>query len=262
MLTDNIGIFSEKGGTIAFYISKEGIVIIDSQFPDTAPHLIEELKKKTDTSFELLINTHHHGDHSSGNIAFKGIVKNVLAHENSKTNQEKVAKEKKNEDKQLYPDRTFGKTWCERIGKEKICLYHFGPAHTNGDAIIHFRHANIVHMGDLLFNRRHPYVDRNSGASIRNWIEVLNKSIDKFNRKTIFIYGHSASGYEVTGKIHDLKAFRDYLGSVLTFSESAIKSGKTKAEFLKATTFPGIGEWKGDGIERPLGAAYDELTSK
>ena len=68
MLTDDIGIFTEKGGTILFMRSKEGIVVVDSQFPDTAPHLIDELKKKTEQPFRLLINTHHHGDHSSGNL--------------------------------------------------------------------------------------------------------------------------------------------------------------------------------------------------
>src|SRR5665647_3792341 len=91
MLTDTIGLFTEKGGTIAFHFSKDGITVIDAQFPDTAPHLIAELKKRNDQPFRLLINTHHHGDHTSGNIAFKEIVSRVLAHENSLANQKKVA---------------------------------------------------------------------------------------------------------------------------------------------------------------------------
>lgn len=262
MLTDNLGIFNEKGGTIAFLLSKDGIAVVDAQFPDTAPHLIDELKKKTDQPFELLINTHHHGDHSSGNIAFKGIVKHVLAHENSKANQERVAKEKKTEDQQLYPDQTFGTTWCQKMGKEKICLYYFGAGHTNGDAIIHFQHANVVHMGDLCFNRRHPYIDKSAGADIKNWIELLNKTTGKFSKKTTYIFGHSAEGFEIKGTADDLKRFGDYLGNTLKFVEAEIKAGKTKDEILKAKTFPGIGEWKGDGIERPLSAAYQELTSQ
>lgn len=262
MLTDNLGIFNEKGGTIAFLLSKNGIVVVDAQFPDTAPHLIDELKKKTDKPFELLINTHHHGDHTSGNIAFKGLVKNVLAHTNSKINQERVAKEKKTEDQQLYPDWTFDKVWCQKAGKEKICLYYHGAGHTNGDAIIHFQHANVVHMGDLCFNRRHPYIDKSAGANIHNWIELLNKTAHQFSNKTTYIFGHSGDGYDITGTKDDLYAFADYLGNTLKFVEGEIKSGKTKEEILKAKTFPGIGEWKGDGIERPLSAAYEELTSK
>src|SRR5215472_15413821 len=75
MLRDNVGIFYEKGGTIAYLLSPKGIVVVDAEYPEQAGHLIGELKKQSDKPFELLINTHHHGDHTAGNIAFKGIVK-------------------------------------------------------------------------------------------------------------------------------------------------------------------------------------------
>lgn len=260
MLTDNIGIFTERGGTIGFLLSKKEIVVVDSQFPDQSKHLIDELKKRTENPFKLLINTHHHGDHSGGNISFKGIVEHVLAHANSKTNQENSAKQNKAEDKQLYPDKTYTDTWCEKFGKEKVCLYYFGAAHTNGDSFIHFEDANIVHCGDLVFNRRHPFVDRNAGANIKSWMQVLEKGIKKFDSKTRYVFGHAATGYEVTGKADDLKKFGDYLGSVLKFVDGEIKAGKTKDEILKATAIPGADEWKGDGIQRPLQAAYEELT--
>lgn len=262
MLRNEIGIFEEKGGTIAFMLSKKGIVVVDSQFPEQSKHLIDELKKRSEESFKLLINTHHHGDHSSGNISFKGMVEHVLAHENSKINQENVAKQSKTEDKQLYPDRTYTDTWCDKIGKEKICLYYYGAAHTNGDSYVHFENSNIVHCGDLVFNRRHPYVDRGAGANMKSWMDVLDKGVKKFDRETIFVFGHSANGFKVTGTYDDLNKFRDYIGNVLKFVEGEIKAGKTKDEILKATIIPGGEEWKTDGIQRPLGAAYDELTAK
>jgi len=262
MLTKNIGIFTERGGTIAFLLGKKEIVVVDSQFPDQSKHLIDELKKRSDKPFKMLINTHHHGDHTAGNISFKGIVEHVLAHANSAINQKNVAVAAKNEDKQLYPDKTYTDTWCEKFGKEKICLYYYGAAHTNGDSFIHFEHANIVHCGDLVFNRRHPFVDRGAGANMKSWIEVLDKGIAKFDSKTTFIYGHSGTGYEVTGKADDLKKFGDYIGSVLKFVDGEIKAGKSKDEILKATAIPGADEWKGDGIQRPLQAAYEELTAK
>ena len=262
MLRNDVGIFTERGGTIAFLLSKDGIVVVDSQFPDQSKHLIDELKKKSEQPFKLLINTHHHGDHSGGNISFKGLVEHVLAHENSKKNQENSARQNKSEDKQLYPDQTFTNTWCQKVGKEKICLHYFGAGHTNGDSFIHFQHANIVHCGDLVFNRRHPYVDRNAGANMRSWINVLDKALNKFNKKTIYVFGHAGTGYEVTGKADDLKVFRDYLGNVLKFVEGEIKAGKTKEEILKASAIPGSDQWKGDGIQRPLTAAWEELTVK
>jgi glyoxylase-like metal-dependent hydrolase (beta-lactamase superfamily II) len=262
MLRNDVGIFEERGGTIAFLLSKKGIVVVDSQFPDQSKHLIDELKKRSEKPFKLLINTHHHGDHSGGNIAFKGIAEHVLAHANSKINQEKSAKQNKTEDKQLYPDQTFTTTWCQKVGKEKICLNYYGAGHTNGDSFIHFQHADIVHCGDLVFNRRHPFVDRGAGANMKSWIEVLDKALDQYNKKTIFVFGHAGPGYKVTGSSDDLSRFRDYLGHVLKYVEGEIKAGKTKEEILKATIIPGGEDWKTDGITRPLTAAYEELTMK
>lgn len=261
MLTKETGIFTEKGGTILFTFTKDGIVLADTQFPDQSKHLIDELKKQQDMPFRLVINTHHHGDHSSGNISFKGITQHVLAHANSKTNQEKSAIQNKTEDKQLYPDQTYTSTWCEKIGKGNICLHYFGAGHTNGDSLVHFEHDNVVHMGDLLFNRRHPFVDRSAGANIKSWINVLDKALNKFNKRTTYVFGHSAEGYEVTGTNEDLKAFSNYLEKLLVYVEQGIKAGKSKEEILKVTSIPGAEEWKGDGIERPLTAAYEELTT-
>ena len=83
-----------------------------------------------------------------------------------------------------------------------------------------------------------------------------------FDKSTQFICGHACEGYDITIKTDDLKSFGDYLGNVLKFTEAEIKTGKTKEEILKAKEIPGSPEWKGDGIERPLGAAYIELTTK
>ena len=261
MLTDNIGVFTEKGGTILFMLNATGTVVVDAQFPDSAQHLIDEIKKKTEKPYHLLINTHHHGDHTAGNIAFKNLVPHVLAHTNSKTNQQNVAVQKKTEDKQLYPDQIYTDTWSEKVGAEKICLYYFGAGHTNGDSLVHFQNSNIVHMGDLVFNRRHPYIDKTAGADISNWIKLLDKTTSTFDGKTQYVCGHAADGYDITIKTDDLKSFRDYLGNLLKFVGDGIKAGKTKEEILKAAEIPGSPEWKGDGIERPLAAAYQELTT-
>ncbi|MFM9911590.1 MAG: MBL fold metallo-hydrolase [Chitinophagaceae bacterium] len=261
MLTEETGVFTERGGTILFSFTKEGIVVVDTQFPDQSQHLIDELKKQNDKPFRLLINTHHHGDHSAGNMSFKGIVPHVLAHENSLKNQQKSAIAQKTEEKQLYPDKTYTDTWCEKIGKEKICLYYFGAAHTNGDSVVHFTKSNIAHMGDLLFNRRHPFVDRSAGANIKSWIDVLDKTQKKFDKKTTYVYGHSGEGYEITGNWEDLSKFSDYLNNLLLFMDKEIKSGKAKEEILKTTVLPFETEWKGDGLIRPLTAAYEELVT-
>ena len=261
MLRKNTGIFTERGGTIGLNISKEGIIVIDSQFADTSAHLIEELKKQSTNPFKYLLNTHHHGDHTSGNISFKGIVEHVVSHENAKTNLEAAAEKSKSMEKQLLPDVTFGTEWKLKMGDAKVKGYYFGPGHTNGDAVYHFEDSNVMHLGDLLFNKRHPFVDRTTGANMQNWIKVLDKVRKKANKDTIFIFGHSLTPGEETGGLERIEKFQDYLGKVLKFAESEIKKGVSKEEFIKNTAIPGVTEWSGQGIERPLTAAYEELAA-
>ncbi|MGZ3757000.1 MAG: MBL fold metallo-hydrolase [Mucilaginibacter sp.] len=260
-LRNNMGIFTEKGGTIAWLSNKDGIVVVDAEFPDTAPHVIAELQKLSDKPFNWLINTHHHGDHTSGNIAFKGLVKNVAAHENSLTNQKNVAVKNNSEDKQLYPDTTFTKEWKMKAGDEKIHAYYWGPGHTNGDAMIHFENANIVHTGDLVFNRRYPVIDRGAGASLRNWAVVLEHAQKQFDKDTLFVFGHAFDPEKVTGNLDDIKAMQNYMVKLVEFVQGEIKAGKTKDEIATATAIPGVTDWQGNGIKTSLNAAYDELSA-
>lgn len=260
MLRRNVGIFTERGGTIGFLVEKDGISVIDSQFPDTAKNFIEAIRKEHTQPISYLLNTHHHGDHSSGNISFKGLVRHVVAHENALANLKRVSEAQNSLDKQLLPDLLFKDEWKLKMGKEKIKASYYGAGHTNGDAVYHFEHADVAHLGDLMFNRRHPFVDRSSGANIKNWISVLDKVLQKTGKETIFIFGHSLNPGAETGTAEDVKLFQDYLGKLLLFAESEIKAGKSKEEFLKSTSIPGVTEWQGDGIQRPLTAAYEELS--
>jgi len=259
-LRNNVGMFAEKGGTIAWMINKEGIVVVDAEFPEQATHLIGLLKKQSDLPFEWLINTHHHGDHTAGNISFKGIVKNVAAHENSLANQTAVAIKSKSEDKQLYPGTTFKDTWKIKVGDEHIKAYYFGTGHTNGDAMIHFEHANIVHAGDLVFNRRYPFVDNSAGASVQHWAVALEKARKKFDKDTMFIFGHAFDPEKVVGTMDDIIAMQNYMEKLEAYVAGGIKAGKSKEDILKTTSIPGITDWQGQGVGNSITAAYEELT--
>ena len=262
MLRRNVGIYTERGGTIGFAITGDGIIVIDSQFPEQAGHFIEQVKKESAQPFTYLLNTHHHGDHTAGNIAFKELVKNVVAHENAALHQKANAEKGGSLDKQLLPDVTFKDEFKLKLGDEKVKASYFGAGHTNGDAMYLFEEADVVHMGDLMFNKRHPFVDRSAGANMANWIKVLHKAADEYGKKTIYIFGHSANPGEETGTAEDLKLFAAYLGQVLQFAEKEFKRGVSKEEFIKNTSIPGNTLWGGQGIERPLTAAYEEVSSR
>lgn len=262
-LKGNVGIFKERGGTVAWMVDGDNIVVVDTQFPEQAQNLANQLAKMSDNKVDVLINTHHHGDHTAGNIVFKDLTDRIVAHENSKTNQMRAAKQYKREEGQLYPNEVFSESWSESIGGEKISMAYLGAAHTNGDSIVHFENANVVHMGDLVFNRRFPYIDKSAGADIGNWINVLDKVDKLYPGDATFIYGHCGEGYDVTGGKEEIKAFKNYLERLLEFGEASIAAGKTLEEVkAEAKLIPGAEEWKGDGISRSLDAVYQELTTK
>jgi glyoxylase-like metal-dependent hydrolase (beta-lactamase superfamily II) len=256
-----VGIFTEQGGTIAWLSNSSGMVVVDTQFQDPARHLIAELKKGSEKPVQYLINTHHHGDHTGGNIAFKGLAEKVVGHVNCLSNHQKTAAAQKSEDKQLFADTVFQDQWKSKVGSERIQAHYFGAGHTNGDIIVHFQDANIAHMGDLMFNRRFPFIDKSAGANIQSWTEVLEKAVAKYDNDTLFVFGHSLDPEKVTGNKEDLKAMQNYLEKLLAFVKNEIKSGKSKDDILKAVSIPGAEDFQGQGIQRSLTAAYEELTA-
>lgn len=260
LLRNDVGIFTEQGGTIAWLSNNSGMAVVDTQFVDPATHLIAELKKISSKPLNYLINTHHHGDHTGGNLAFKGLAEKVVGHANCLANHKKTAAAQKSEDKQLFADTVFQDQWKAKVGSERIQAHYFGAGHTNGDIIVHFEHANIAHMGDLMFNKRFPFIDRPGGANIQSWVNVLDKTISKFDKDTLFVFGHSADPLKVTGGKEEIRAMQNYLEKLLSFVKNEIKAGKSKDDILKAQSIPGAEDFQGQGIQRSLTAAYEELT--
>jgi cyclase len=261
-LRGKVGYFTERGGTIGWVTDGKETAVIDTQFPDQVANFHKELLKIAPSNITALINTHHHGDHTSGNIFFKDKVTKIYAHENSLKNQKITAEKMNNADKNLFPNTTFKTDYKLKVAGENIHMQYFGAGHTNGDIIVHFEDSNVMHVGDLLFNRRFPYIDKQGGANIRNWIKVHDDIMKLADKDTIIIAGHSNTGYDVISTKEDIKAFQNYLDKLLAFGEQCVKSGKTKEEVLKdLKVIPGAEEWTGDGISRSIDAVYIELTT-
>ncbi|HEY5544773.1 MAG TPA: hypothetical protein VIK50_01860, partial [Gemmatimonadaceae bacterium] len=140
-----------------------------------------------------------------------------------------------------------------------------GRAHTSGDVAITFERANVVHMGDLMFNQRHPVVDRSAGATMRNWMTVLDRTARDHANDTIYIFGHAGTGQPVTGSQAALVRFRDYLGAVLAFAEAQHKAGKSRDEILAMRDplkgFEDFGRFGQANPREVLTCAYEEVTS-
>ena len=263
----NVGIYTERGGTIGWLINSDALVAVDSQFPDSAANCISGLKERTTRKMDYLINTHHHGDHTAGNSAFKDYAEHIVAHENVPGYQMKAAENRGQEavDAQVTADMTFSDKWSENVGDETVHATHYGPAHTGGDSVVYFEKANIAHMGDLVFNRAYPYIDPGAGANIENWIKVLRTATDDLPNDTIYICGHGNSNYGVQASKGDVLRKADFLEALLSFTQKGIDEGQSKEEIASAEILPGFEDFNAPGwgltLEFNINTAYDELTA-
>jgi glyoxylase-like metal-dependent hydrolase (beta-lactamase superfamily II) len=259
-LRGNVGTFTARGGTIGWWVTPQAVVVIDAQFEDTAQMFLDGLKSRTQRKIDLLINTHHHRDHTTGNRILRPSVVKIVGHVNQPGLQKKQAMDAKNEELQVYADETFADTWKVDLGGETISAKHYGPGHTGGDIVIFFERANVVHVGDLMSHIRHPRVDRPGGASIRNWISALEKITAEHSADTIYIYGHSKVGSPVSGGRADLLALRDYFTALMGHVQKQIAAGRPVEEIQKAG-LPGFTDFEGTANDN-LRVAYEELTAK
>lgn len=266
-LRGGTGIFTGRGGTIGWLVTDEGAVVVDSQFPGTAEACVEGIKRRSRRGIHVLINTHHHGDHTSGNKIFRPSTKFIVAHANSAEWQQRTAAEEKSEAAQAYPDQTFTNVWQLKIGGEHVVATYYGFGHTSGDVAVAFEAANVVHMGDLVFNRFHPFIDRPAGASIANWITALERTAREHSADTTYIFGHGQDRFGVTGKRADLMRFRDYLTALLDYTRKQIAAGRSRDAIAKTRVLPGFDEYvdpdpPGVTLGTALMTAYDELDDR
>ncbi len=258
-----VGIFESRGGTIGWLVRPEALAVVDSQFPESAAVCLEGLKERSDRTMDLLINSHHHGDHTAGNAVLGADADHILAHANVPILQRRSAEKNNSVEAQKFADVTFEETWEESVGDENIKLSYFGPGHTSGDAIIHFQEANVVHMGDLVFNHRPAYIDLAAGASTRNWISILERAYKEFTDDTVFIYGHGNPTHGILGTRDDLLASADYFTALRKAVSDGIRDGKTTDE-IAAKGLEGFDSFKvngsADGIAGNLKTVFEEVT--
>ena len=262
----NVGVFTMRGGAIGWLVNKDAALAVDTQYPDTAKVCLDGIKQKAGgRGLDLVINTHHHGDHTGGNAVFRAEAKKLVAQAGVPALQRQVASATPNSPAPVVADATFEKTWSEKFGDETVTAQFNGPGHTGADAIVHFERAHVVHMGDLMFHERHPRVDRAAGASIQNWMKILEKVQKDMPADTIFIAGHAKDGLPVTVDGKALLRFRDYFDAVLTLTRKGIAQGQTKEALVATAALPGFEGYQGGGalsLAGVLGVAFDELTAK
>ena len=231
-IKDNLFVLKGGGGNTAVFVTADGVVVVDAKNPGWGQLILDKVKELTPKPVTLIINTHTHGDHVSGNVEFPATV-DVVTHENTKVNMEKLDIFKENANRGM-PKRTFTDRMTIGKGPDQIDLYYFGPGHTNGDAWVVFTALNTVHAGDIFASKSLPAVDGANGGSVLQYPATLNKAHAGIKNVDTIINGHAMT----TSTWADLKTFAEFNQDFLTWAQGELKAGKTPEEAATGWKLP------------------------
>lgn len=228
-VSGNVYMLEGAGGNIGVSAGTEGILIVDNQFAPLADKIAAALARLNPGKLKFVLNTHHHGDHTGGNAAFGAREAVIVAQTNVRPRLDADPKLPE----AALPVVTFDEAVSIHFNGEEIRLLHVGPGHTNGDAIIHFTGANVVHMGDQYVSRGWPYVDFGSGGDVDGYIATQQAVLAKITPDTKIIPGHGP-----LSTVEDLKAYNAMLVESVAHVRKGMAGGKT-LEQLRADGLPG-----------------------
>jgi cyclase len=264
-LTENIHVLMGLGGNIAVSSGADGVFIVDDDMPPVAPKIEAAVRRIQDEPVRMVFNTHWHFDHAGGNKHFGEQGALIVAHDNVRQRMSTkqfsafINSEVKPSPDIALPVITFDHGITFHLNGGTIRALHVPLGHTDGDAILFFEEANIVHMGDLFFNRMYPVIDITAGGSAWGMIEAISTVLPMLNEDTVIIPGHGP-----VGDINDLKAFREMLAIVTNRIQLLVDEGKTADEVaaLNPTiTFDDPWAWDFMPPERFSRLVYDSVIA-
>jgi cyclase len=220
---DNLFMLKGGGGNTAVYVGTNGVTVVDAKNPGWGQPILDKIKELTPKPVTLLINTHTHGDHVSGNVDFPATV-DIVVQENTKANMEKMPIFKENAGRGMAK-RTFKDKMTLGSGKDRVELYYFGRGHTNGDAWVVFPDLRVAHAGDIFSGKNLPLLDYNNGGSGVEIGDSLAKAHAGIKNVDTIITGHSAPM-----NWNDLAEYAQFNKDFLSDMQAAIKAGKTVDE--------------------------------
>jgi cyclase len=201
-------------GNIVASVGPDGIFLIDSMYAPMHAKIMDALAKISNQPVRFLVNTHLHGDHTAGNEAMAKLGAVIISHDNMRARMT---------DTQNKPLITYTDNLTLHFNGEEIYIYHPAPAHTDGDSIIYFRHANVMHVGDIPASLRYPNIGVNEGGSVDGMIAAAKQVMQIANENTKIIPGHLGPvvGFrEIQQQLVMFTAMRDRIST-------AIRAGKT-----------------------------------
>jgi glyoxylase-like metal-dependent hydrolase (beta-lactamase superfamily II) len=251
-VAEGVYMLTGAGGNIGVSVGEDGIVMIDDQFQELTPRIQEALAKLSPKPVRFVINTHWHFDHVGGNENFGKAGAVILAHGNvrkrmSTTQLMKMFNREVPASPHIaLPVVTFESDVTVHYNDEELYVFHVDNAHTDGDGLILFKKANVLHTGDTLFNGFYPFIDVDSGGSIDGMIASADKVLGMVNEQTKIIPGHGP-----LASPEDLRAFRNMLTKLRENVAKLISEGKSLEETITAAPTKDLDAVWGKGFLKP-----------
>lgn len=228
-LTENLFMLTGSGGNMGLLTGMEGNLLIDDQYAPLSEKIKTAIAALDKGPLRFVINTHLHGDHSGGNENFRKTGATLMAHDNVRSRMVKGTTDRngnpvapRNPD--AWPMVTFDHRLNVHLNGQDMELLHLDKGHTDGDVVIYFRSANVIHTGDAFVRGRYPIIDRGSGGTYAGYINTLDIIYALANDQTRIIPGHG-----VLASRADVKKLRDVLVDIRDQVVAAIRKG-TKIE--------------------------------
>jgi len=251
-VSGNIHMLQGAGGNLAICSGEDGVILVDDQFAPLTEKIRAAIGEVSDGDIRFVLNTHWHGDHVGGNENLGKAGTLIVAHDNVRV---RMSTEQFNElfdrstpasPKDALPVVTFNDTATFHLNGETIRAFHVPPAHTDGDSIVHFVNSDVVHMGDLYFQGKYPFIDVDSGGSIDGVIAAADQVLAMVDDNTKIIPGHGPLSNKA-----ELMEYRNMLSDIRKIVADMMAAGKSAEEIQAAMPTKPWDEVWGGGFMKP-----------
>lgn len=264
-VSGNVYMLVGSGGNLGLSVGDDGAFLIDDQFAPLTEKILAAIQSLTESNVQFLINTHWHGDHTGGNENMGKVGAIIVAHENVRKqmtvdhflaafNSTTPASPES-----ALPVVTFTESVTFHWNADEIRVFHVDPAHTDGDSVIHFKKANVIHAGDVFFNGMYPFIDTSTGGNLNGMISAAKIILDLATDETKIIPGHGPLATRA-----DLEGYYEMLVTARDLIKEQVDAGKTRDEVIAAKPTASLDAAWGGGFLPPdmwVGIVYDGMTA-
>ena len=250
----NIYYLAGRGGNVGVAVADDGIIMIDTQFAPLTDKIIAAVRTVSEAPIKVVINTHVHPDHTGGNENLRALGLPIAAHDNVRVRMAKGLGGGEPAPAAALPAVTYADSIQLYVGNEAVRVIKVPPAHTDGDSIIYFENANVMHLGDVFRTTGYPVIDANNGGTAQGTLDALQMILDLAKPDTMLIPGHGD-----VSTVDDVREFRDMIAEVTDRVSALVDDGMTLEQVLAAEPTADL-DARWGSPDRFLPGLYQSLT--